>query len=54
MDIAWVGGVEGPEDKEDFSGSVGGRVEEACSSHFKRILETWLSPWFLFSKFVER
>lgn len=54
MDVAWVGGVEGPKDEEDFSCSVAGRVEEACSSHFERVFETRLSARFLLSEFLER
>ena len=46
--------MESPKDEEDFSCSVGGRVEEVCSSHFERVFETRLSARFLLSEFVER
>ena len=35
--VAWVGCVEGAEDKENLSCSVNGGVEEVCSSHLECI-----------------
>ena len=39
VDVARVGGVQRAEDEEDFTGAVGGRVEEGCTGHFESVFE---------------
>jgi hypothetical protein len=49
VNVAGVGGVEGTEDEEDLSCSVGRGVEEACSGHLQRVFQTRLAARLLLS-----
>lgn len=53
VNVAWISGMEGAEDEQDFPSSVGRRMEEACPGHLERVFQAWLAAGFLLPEFVE-
>lgn len=50
VDVAWVGGVEGAEDKEDLSCPMRRSVEEGCTRHVEGVFERWVALWFILGR----
>jgi hypothetical protein len=53
MDVTRVGGMEGAEDKKNFSGAMTRSVEECCSGHLEGILQARVTLWILFAHVLD-